>query len=61
MKVLVVEENIAPGTNGGPGNPYVDIIAGVYGGVNLQRAFDVLTANVIGTALVVPSAPSYEP
>ena len=60
-KFLVVEENIAPGTKGGPGNPYVDIIAGVYGGVNLQRAFDVLTANVIGTALVVPSAPSYEP
>lgn len=46
-KFLVVEENIAPGTKGGPGNPYVDIIAGVYGGVNLQRSFDVLTATVV--------------
>lgn len=54
-KFLVVEENIAPGTKGGPGNPYVDIIAGVYGGVNLYRSFDVLTANVLGTSLVIPS------
>lgn len=46
-KFLVVEENIAPGTKGGPGNPYMDAIAGVYGGVNLQRSFDVLTARVI--------------
>jgi hypothetical protein len=45
-KFLVVEENIAPGTKGGPGNPYVDIIAGVYGGVNLYRSFDILTAKV---------------
>lgn len=45
-KFLVVEENIAPGTKGGPGNPYVDIIAGVYGGPNLERSFDVLTATV---------------
>lgn len=54
-KFLVVEENIAPGTKGGPGNPYIDIISGVYGGVNLQRSFDVLTANVLSTALVIPS------
>lgn len=54
-KFLVVEENIAPGTKGGPGNPWVQIIAGVYGGVNLYRSFDVLTANVLGTALVIPS------
>lgn len=60
-KFLVVEENIAPGTKGGPGNPYVDILSGVYGGVNLQRSFDVLTANVIGTALVTPSSPAYNP
>lgn len=54
-KFLVVEENIAPGTKGGPGNPYVDIIAGVYGGVNLYRSFDVLTANVLGQPLTIPS------
>lgn len=46
-KFLIVEDNTAPGTKGGPGNPYVDIIAGVYGGVNLYRPFDVLTAKVI--------------
>lgn len=46
-KFLVVEENIAPGTKGGPGNPWVQLVAGVYGGVNLYRSFDVLTANVI--------------
>lgn len=50
-KFLVVEENIAPGTKGGPGNPFIDVYAGVYGGVNLYRSFDVLTANVIGQAL----------
>jgi hypothetical protein len=49
-KFLVVEENIAPGTKGGPGNPYIDIFAGVYGGPNLERAFDVLTASVGPTA-----------
>lgn len=45
-KFIVPEENIAPGTKGGPGNPYIDIIAGVRGGVKLDRAFDVLTASV---------------
>ncbi len=45
-KFLVVEENIAPGTKGGPGNPYIDIIGGVYGGVNMRRPFDILTGTV---------------
>lgn len=45
-KFLVVEDNTAPGTKGGPANPYVDIFAGVYGGPKLDRAFDVLTADV---------------
>lgn len=45
-KFLVVEDNTAPGTQGGPKNPYIDLIGGVYGGVKLDRAFDVLTANV---------------
>ncbi len=54
-KFLVVEENIAPGTKGGPGNPWMQAIAGVYGGVNLQRSFDVLTANVLGVPLTIPS------
>lgn len=46
-KFLVVEENVAPGTKGGPKNPFIDIVAGVYGGVKLDRAFDILTAKVI--------------
>lgn len=46
-KFFVVDDNLAPGTKGGPGNPYMDLIAGVYGGVNLQRSFDVLTASVV--------------
>lgn len=46
-KFLVVEDNTAPGTKGGPANPYVDLFGGVYGGVNLYRPFDVLTAKVV--------------
>jgi hypothetical protein len=46
-KFLVVEENIAPGTRGGPKNPFIDIVAGVYGGVKLDRPFDLLTAKVV--------------
>lgn len=46
-KFLVVEECIAPGTRGGPGNPFVDIISGVYGGVNIYRPMDVLTGTVV--------------
>jgi hypothetical protein len=46
-KYIVPEENIAPGTKGGPGNPYIDVIAGLRGGVKLDRAFDVLTATVV--------------
>lgn len=46
-KFLVIEDNSQPGTKGGPGNPYIDLIGGVYGGVKLDRAFDVLTAKVI--------------
>lgn len=45
-KFLVVEDNTQPGTQGGPKNPYVDLVGGVYGGVKLDRAFDVLTATV---------------
>lgn len=46
-KFFVVDDNLASGTRGGPGNPFMDLIAGVYGGVNLQRSFDLLTAKVI--------------
>lgn len=46
-KFLVIEDNTQPGTKGGPGNPYIDLIGGVYGGVKLDRAFDVMTAKVI--------------
>jgi len=45
-KFLIVEDNSTPGSKGGPGNPYIDIIAGVYGGPKLDRPFDVLTAFV---------------
>lgn len=45
-KFLVVDENIAPGTKGGPKNPYIDIVSGFNGGVNLYRSFDVLTGQV---------------
>ncbi len=45
-KFFVIDDNLASGTKGGPGNPYMDLMAGVYGGVNLQRSFDVLTAYV---------------
>lgn len=46
-KFLVVEDCTAPGTRGGPKNPFIDVVAGVYGGVKLDRPFDVLTAKVI--------------
>lgn len=45
-KFFVIDDNLASGTKGGPGNPYMDLLAGVYGGVNLSRSFDVLTAYV---------------
>lgn len=45
-KFIVPEENIAPGTKGGPSNPYIEVHGGFRGGVNLQRSFDVLTAYV---------------
>lgn len=45
-KFIVIEDNTVSGSKGGPGNPYVDIVAGVYGGVKLDRAFDVLTMYV---------------
>lgn len=45
-KFFVVDDNLAPGTRGGPSNPFMDLVSGVYGGVNLQRSFDVLTAYV---------------
>lgn len=46
-KFLVVEDCTLPGTKGGPKNPYLDLVSGVYGGVKLDRSFDVLTAKVI--------------
>ncbi len=46
-KFFVIDDNLAPGTKGGPKNPYMDLVSGVYGGVNLQRSFDVLSAKVI--------------
>jgi len=45
-KFLVIEDNTQPGTKGGPANGYIQLLAGVYGGVKLDRAFDVLTASV---------------
>lgn len=45
-KFVVFEDNTVPGSKGGPGNPFIDIVGGVYGGVKLDRAFDLLTAYV---------------
>lgn len=42
-KFILVDEHIADR----PGNPYIDVIGGFYGGPRLKRAFDVLTATVI--------------
>lgn len=46
-KFLVVDDNTAAGTQGGPKNPFVDLVGGVYGGVNLYRPFDNLTGLVL--------------
>lgn len=45
-RFLIIEDNTQPGTKGGPQNPYVSLVSGVYGGVKLDRPFDVLTAYV---------------
>ncbi len=46
-KFLLVEDNTAPGTKGGPQNPYISLVAGFHGGPKLDRAFDVLSAKVV--------------
>lgn len=46
-KFLVVDDCTGPGSRGGPSNPFVDLVGGVYGGVKLDRPFDVATAKVI--------------
>ena len=56
-KFFVIDDNLASGTRGGPANPFMDLIGGVYGGVNLQRSFDVLTANVYTGS--VPALPGF--
>jgi hypothetical protein len=48
-KFLLIEDNTAPGTRGGPANPFILTTAGVYGSVKIDRPFDVLTANVLVT------------
>jgi len=42
-KFILVDEHIQDR----PGNPYIDVLGGFYGGPRLKRAFDVLTATVI--------------
>lgn len=42
-KFIIVDEHIEDR----PGNPYIDVFGGFYGGPRLKRAFDVLTATVI--------------
>lgn len=46
-KFLLIEDCTQPGTRGGPRNPFIELLAGVYGGPKLDRPFDVLTAKVI--------------
>jgi hypothetical protein len=45
-KFVVIDDNTVKGSKGGPGNPFLDLIGGVYGGPKLDRPFDVLTADV---------------
>lgn len=42
-KFILVDEHIEDR----PGNPYIDVLGGFYGGPRLKRAFDTLTAVVI--------------
>lgn len=42
-KFILVDEHIEDR----PGNPYIDVIGGFYGGPRLKRAFDTLTGTVI--------------
>lgn len=42
-KFILVDEHIEDR----PGNPYIDVFGGFYGGPRLKRAFDVLTSTVI--------------
>jgi hypothetical protein len=42
-KFILVDEHVADR----PGNPYIDLFAGFYGGPRLSRSFDVLTASVV--------------
>ncbi len=42
-KFILVDEHI----NDRPGNPYIDLFGGFYGGPRLKRPFDTLTATVI--------------
>jgi hypothetical protein len=42
-KFILVDEHIEDH----PGNPYIDVLGGFYGGPRLKRAFDTLTATVI--------------
>lgn len=42
-KFILVDEHIEDR----PGNPYIDVLGGFYGGPRLKRAFDALTATVI--------------
>lgn len=46
-KFLVVDDCTGPGSKGGPTNPFIDFVGGVYGQVKLDRYFDVLTADVL--------------
>ena len=42
-KFILVDEHI----NDRPGNPYIDLFGGFYGGPRLKRSFDLLTGTVI--------------
>ena len=42
-KFILVDEHVEDR----PGNPYIDVLGGFYGGPRLKRAFDTLTATVI--------------
>ena len=48
-RFLMMDDNIAPGTRGGPANPFLGMVYGFNGGLAVVRPNDVLSAQVFTT------------
>lgn len=46
---VILDDNTAPGTRGGPAQPFVGVVAGMQGALALPRARDIITAMVFST------------